>query len=203
MQRALSTTDGAGGEFVPPLWMINQFFDLARAGRVTADQVAQQQLPPGTDTISLPRLVTGTAVAEQSAQNAALRTPTRPPARSPPQWRPSAVFSTVSQQLLDQSPVNMDDILLADLAADYAVKLDTFVMSNNATNKVGLLNVSGVNAVSLHRRHPDRGRAVRQDRRRDPADPHRPVHARRQDLHAPAPLGLVPAAPWALRTAAR
>jgi HK97 family phage major capsid protein len=54
----------------------------------------------------------------------------------------------VAQQLLDQSPINMDEILLADLAADYAVKLDTFVINNNATNKVGLLNVSGLNAVT-------------------------------------------------------
>jgi HK97 family phage major capsid protein len=54
----------------------------------------------------------------------------------------------IAQQLLDQSPVNMDDVLLADLAADYAIKADVFVINNNATNKVGLLNVSGLNAIT-------------------------------------------------------
>jgi hypothetical protein len=39
-------------------------------------------------------------------------------------------------------------VLLGDLAADYAIKLDTFVISNNATNKLGLLSVSGINAVT-------------------------------------------------------
>jgi hypothetical protein len=42
----------------------------------------------------------------------------------------------------------MDQILLADLAADYAVKLDTFVINNNAANKRGLLNVTGLNAIT-------------------------------------------------------
>jgi hypothetical protein len=83
--RALSTTDGAGGDFVPPLWLIS----------VTANVI--------------------TLAGGQS----------------------------LAQQLLDQSPINMDEILLEDLAADYAVKADVFVISNNATNAVGLLSASG------------------------------------------------------------
>ena len=61
-QRALTTTDGAIGEFVPPLWLVNEYVALARAGRVVADQLRQQALPPGTDSINLPKLSSGTAV---------------------------------------------------------------------------------------------------------------------------------------------
>lgn len=146
--RALSTTDGAGGEFVPPLWMVNDYIELARAGRVVADQVRPMALPPGTDSISLPRVATGTATAEQASQNTAVQDTDATTNSVTANVATIAGKQVVSQQLLDQSPINMDQILLADLAADYAVKADAFVINNNATNKVGLLNVSGANAVT-------------------------------------------------------
>lgn len=146
--RALSTTDGAGGEFVPPLWMINDYVELARGGRVVADQVRPMALPPGTDSISLPKVATGTAVAEQTSQNTAVQDTDATTGSVTANVATIAGKQIVSQQLLDQSPINMDQILLADLAADYAVKADAFVINNNATNKVGLLNVSGLNAVT-------------------------------------------------------
>ncbi|WP_371670022.1 phage major capsid protein [Streptomyces sp. NBC_00289] len=146
--RALTTTDGAGGEFVPPLWMINDYVELARGGRVIADQVRPMALPPGTDSISLPRVATGTATAEQTTQNTAVQDTDATTNSVTANVATIAGKQVVAQQLLDQSPLNMDQILLADLAADYAVKADAFVINNNATNKVGLLNVSGLNAVT-------------------------------------------------------
>ncbi|WP_326786457.1 phage major capsid protein [Streptomyces sp. NBC_00151] len=146
--RALTTTDGAGGEFVPPLWMINDYIALARGGRVVADQVRPMGLPLNTDAISLPRVATGTAVAEQTTQNTAVQNTDATTNSVTANVTTIAGQQVVAQQLLDQSPINMDQILLADLAADYAVKADTFVINNNATNKVGLLNVSGLNAVT-------------------------------------------------------
>lgn len=146
--RALSTTDGAGGEFVPPLWMIQDFIQLARAGRVVADQVGHQPLPAGTDTVSLPRLATGTAVAEQATQNTAVQNTDATTNSITANVASLAGQQVVSLQLIEQSPINMDDVLLADLAADYAGKLDVFVISNNAAGKLGLLSVSGINAVT-------------------------------------------------------
>ncbi|MCP9209287.1 phage major capsid protein [Streptomyces cucumeris] len=146
--RALTTTDGAGGEFVPPLWMVNDYIALARGGRVVADQVRPMALPPGTDSISLPRIASGTATAEQTTQNTAVQDTDATTGSVTANVTTIAGKQVVSQQLLDQSPINMDQILLADLAADYAVKADVFVISNNATNKVGLLSVSGANAVT-------------------------------------------------------
>ncbi|MFE2132240.1 phage major capsid protein [Streptomyces sp. NPDC059466] len=146
--RALTTTDGAGGEFVPPLWMINDYVALARGGRVIADQVRPMALPPNTDSISLPRVATGTAVAAQASQNTAVQNTDATTNSVTAATETIAGQQVVAQQLLDQSPINMDQILLADLAADYAVKADVFVVNNNATNKVGLLNVSGLNAVT-------------------------------------------------------
>jgi HK97 family phage major capsid protein len=143
--RALSTTDGAGGDFVPPLWLINEFIELARPGRVIADLVRHQVLPGGTDTISLPRLATGTAVAQQATQNTAIQNTDATTNSVSATVVTLAGGQAIAQQLLDQSPVNMDEILLEDLASDYAVKADVFVISNNATNAVGLINAAGTN----------------------------------------------------------
>lgn len=153
-ERALSPIDGAGGEFVPPVWMLDEFVALARAGRVTADRVRGQQLPGGTDSINLPKIVTGTAVAEQTTPNTAVQNTDATTGSVTGAVATLAGQQVVAVQLIEQSPVNMDDILLGDLAADYAVKADVFVLSNNATNKVGLLNVSGVNAVTFTQASP-------------------------------------------------
>lgn len=147
-QRALSTTDGGVGEFVPPLWMVDEYVKLARAGRVVADQIAHQPLPAGTDSINLPRLATGTATAEQATQNTAVQNTDATSNSVTAAVATIAGQQVVSQQLLEQSPINMDTILLADLAADYATKLDVFVITNNAASKRGLLNVSGSNAIT-------------------------------------------------------
>ncbi len=141
--RALSTTDGAGGDFVPPLWLINQFIELARPGRVTADLVNGQVLPGGTDIISLPRLATGTAVAQQATQNTALQNTDATTNSVSAQVVTVGGLQSLAQQLLDQSPINMDEILLEDLASDYAVKADVFVISNSGTNVNGILNAGG------------------------------------------------------------
>lgn len=155
--RALSTTDGAGGEFVPPLWMVNDYIALARGGRVVADQVRPMTLPPGTDSISLPKVSTGTATAEQTSQNTAVQDTDATTGSVTANVATIAGKQVVSQQLLDQSPINMDEVLLADLAADYAVKADQFVINNNAANKVGLLHVSGLNAVTYTSASPTVG----------------------------------------------
>ncbi|MGW4050801.1 phage major capsid protein [Streptomyces sp. NPDC004779] len=158
-KRALTTTDGGVGEFVPPLWMVEDYVRLARAGRVVADQLASAPLPSGTDSISLPRLATGTSTAEQTSQNTAVSNTDATSNSVTASVATIAGQQVVSQQLLEQSPVNMDSILLADLAADYAVRLDTFVIANNAASKRGLLNVSGLNAVTYTDADPTVGEA--------------------------------------------
>ncbi|MEV4001002.1 phage major capsid protein [Actinomadura sp. NPDC049753] len=147
-KRALTTTDGAGGEFVPPAWMVDEYVRLARAGRTSANLLRSAPLPPGTDSINLPRLATGTAVAEQATQNTSVQNTDATTASVTANVATIAGQQVVAVQLIEQSPINVDEILLADLAADYAVKLDVFALNNNAAGKRGLLNVTGVNAVT-------------------------------------------------------
>jgi HK97 family phage major capsid protein len=144
--RALTTTDGAGGDFVPPLWMINEYVELARTARPTADRVRNEVLPTGTDQVNVPKIATGTAVAEQATQNTAVQNTDATTSSVAANVATLAGQQVVALQLIEQSPINLDTILLADLAADYAAKVDLFVLNNNATNKKGLLQESGTNA---------------------------------------------------------
>ncbi len=146
--RALSTTDGAGGDFVPPLYLVQQYVALARPARVTANLVQNLPLPPGTDSINLPRVLTGTAVAEQATQNTAVQNTDATTGQVTAAVATIAGQQVVSVQMIEQSPVNIDDILLKDLLADLAVKIDLYVLNNNVANKRGLLNVTGINAVT-------------------------------------------------------
>jgi HK97 family phage major capsid protein len=147
-QRAISTANGAGGEFVPPLWLEQDFVPLARPGRVTADLMTKDALPAGTDSINIPKVNTGTAVALQGTptggQNAAvLQTDLTTTSVS------SGVYTvaggqTVSMQLLEQSPVNIDRVVFQDLAKAYAIQVDNFVIAGTGSNQPqGLLTLSG------------------------------------------------------------
>jgi HK97 family phage major capsid protein len=136
--RALTTTAGAGGEFAPPEWLVAEFVRLARAGRKFADSVGHNDLPMGVSSINLPRVATGTSTAVQGNQNTAL---------SQTDLTTNSVSSgistyggkqVVSQQLLDQSGIPFDEIILADLAADYARTYDQAVISGSGTS--GQLN---------------------------------------------------------------
>jgi len=50
-------TDGQGGYFVPPLWLVDEFVAYLRAGRTTANLPMQLDLPTGTDSINLPKVL--------------------------------------------------------------------------------------------------------------------------------------------------
>jgi hypothetical protein len=111
--RALSTTDGAGGDFVPPLWMINDYVALARTARPTADRVRNENLPTGTDQINVPKILTGTAVAEQATQNTAVQNTDATTGSVAANVATLAGQQVLPVQLIEQSPINMDSILLA------------------------------------------------------------------------------------------
>ena len=72
--RAIGRVDGSGGDFVPPIYLIDQYAKTLRAGRVTADRLTNMALPAGTDSVNIPRITTGTDTAVQTADNAATTT---------------------------------------------------------------------------------------------------------------------------------
>jgi HK97 family phage major capsid protein len=149
-KRALTTVNGAGGEFVPPLWLESQFVRLARPARITGNLVPTQPLPAGTDSISIPKVSTGTAVAVQATQNSAVQQTDLATTSVNSTVTTIAGGQTVSLQLIEQSPLNVDDIILADLAAAYAQQYNTLILSGSGSggNPTGIFTLSGTNAVT-------------------------------------------------------
>lgn len=132
--RALSRTDGAGGYEVPPLWLIDDAIPYLRAGREFADLLHGMPLPAGTDSINIPRITIGTATGPQVADGAAVGGRDMSDNFVNARVQTIAGQEDVGLQLLDQSPVAFDDLILGDLAADYNSQLSgqCFVGSGTA-----------------------------------------------------------------------
>lgn len=143
-------TDGQGGYFVPPLWLIDEYIDLPRFGRTFANSVKNMDLPAGTDSVNVPKIATGTATGVQTADAAAVTSQDLTDTFVTAPVRTIAGQQDVAMQLLDQSPVGFDEITFADLIADYNQKLDIQCWSGTGANGqvLGVLNVSGVNAIT-------------------------------------------------------
>jgi len=143
-------TDGQGGNFVPPLWLIDEYIDLPRFGRTFANSVRNLTLPTGTDSVNVPKIATGTATAPQTADAAAVMSQDLTDTFVTAPVRTIAGQQDVAIQLLDQSPASFDEIVFADLIADYNQKLDLQCLNGSgaAGQLKGVLNVSGINAVT-------------------------------------------------------
>lgn len=128
--RDISRTDGAGGDFVPPLYLINEYAEFARAARVGANLLTNMALPAGTDSINVPQITTGTLAAFQSADNAATTTRDMVSSTVTAPVRTISGYENVSIQLVEQSPLagGLDRLVFGDLMADYALQLNTAVV---------------------------------------------------------------------------
>jgi len=140
----LTTAAGAGGEFAPPLWQVENFIALARAGRVTADLCSKADLPAGVSSINLPKVSTGASAGVQQTQNSALSDTAMTTTSVSSGITTIGGKQIISMQLLQQSGIPFDQVILQDLAKAYAVQVDTQVLygSNSAGQVRGLVGVA-------------------------------------------------------------
>jgi HK97 family phage major capsid protein len=160
-QRAVSTVFGNAGELVPPKWLEDEFVKFVRPGRITANLCRMDTVPAGTDQINIPKIATGTVTAVQSTQNTGIQQTdiTTTSVASP--VITIAGGQTVSLQLLEQSPLNIDELILQDLAADYAKQWDLQVLVGTGTSGqvTGLTVMAGTTAVTWTQATPALGGA--------------------------------------------
>jgi HK97 family phage major capsid protein len=149
-KRDLDRTDGAGGFFVPPRWLMDQYIDLARAGRAYTNLCLRQTLPPGTDNINVPKVATGTSTAIQTADNQAVTETDLTDTSISAPVRTIAGQQDLAVQLLDQSPVSFDQVIFRDLAADHATKTDLQVISGSGSSGqvTGVRSTSGITTIT-------------------------------------------------------
>lgn len=147
--RDLSRVDGSGGYAVPPAWLMSQYVELARPGRALANLVQRQPLPGGTDSINIPKLLTGTAAGVQTADNQAVTQVDLTDTFINAPVRTIAGQQSLAIQLIDQSPIAFDDVVFRDLTADHAAKTDLQVINGTGLSGqiLGILATPGVTGV--------------------------------------------------------
>jgi HK97 family phage major capsid protein len=154
-----SRVQGKGGYFAPPLWLIDMFATAPRAKRVLAKMIDKEgncfPLPPGVQSINLPRVTTGNAEQPSADNTATPETDLVDAAATSP-------VATISGQadvplpLLEQSPAgaHLDVMFFRDLTEAYDAQLETQLFTGTGPNTqptpqfTGLLNLSGVNTVT-------------------------------------------------------
>lgn len=138
-------TDGQGGFFVPPLWLVDEYVALLRAGRALADRCNVRPLPPGTDSVNLPKVATGTTTGVQTADAGTVSSTDLTDTQLTGPVRTIAGQQDVALQLVEQSPGNFDEVVFADLIADYNMRLDAQVINGSgaAGQMQGILGIAG------------------------------------------------------------
>ncbi|GAB3216786.1 HK97 family phage prohead protease [Mycolicibacterium hippocampi] len=144
--RDMDRTDGAGGEFVPPTWLVDEYVDLARAGRAYANLAQSAALPPKTDSLKIPKVTSGTATAFQNGDNTAVEERDADTDTVEAGVHTVTGQASVAQQLLDQSPINFDEVIFGDLIADHGAKLDIACLAGSGSNGqvLGVHNTPGI-----------------------------------------------------------
>lgn len=144
-------TDGQGGYFVPPAWLMDEYAEYLRAGRTVANLIGSMQLPAGTDSLNIPKLATGSTAIIQTADAASVSSTDVTDSTVSAGVKTIAGQQDIALQLLEQSPLSFDEIIFRDLVADLNMNLDKQVISgSNASGQVkGILTVTtGVTTVS-------------------------------------------------------
>jgi len=147
----MTTVAGAGGQFAPPLWLVDEFVALSRPARVGADLCTGRVLPSGVSSVNLPKISGGATVAVQALQNTAISDTPMTTTSVSSGITTLAGKQIISMQLLQQSGIPFDEVILSDLALAYAGALDVQVISGSgaAGQLRGLLNGAGVGATTF------------------------------------------------------
>lgn len=149
--RAMSSSAGAGGDFLPPLYFGELYAKFRRARRVTSRLVRNYPLAAHGNTITIPRVTAGTATAAQTADNQNLQTTDATTAILTVPVCTVAGYNDLSRQIVERSDPGFDQIVIEDLLADYNKKVNQYVVngSGSAGQPLGILNVSGFNAITF------------------------------------------------------
>lgn len=148
--RDISRVSGAD-QFVPPIWLVSEYVAYARAGRAYANLINSQALPPGTDSINIPKVLTGTTVAPQADVTAVSDTDITD-ANIQARVVTIAGQQDVAVQLLDQSPVNFDEVIFQDLIAAFGTQVDINVLGGNgpaSAQVLGVTNTPGIGTITV------------------------------------------------------
>ncbi len=156
-ERDLSLTAGAGGEWSPPIWLLDKFASIARTAAPLLKAIPSAPLPEAIQQVFLPRTTAANNPQPQGAEN------TNPPDF----WNSTDEISCeivtisgilpMSTQFWERAP-GIDGYLVNDFAEAYAASVESQIVSGTGTDGqlLGWLNlptntvdgVPGANAIS-------------------------------------------------------
>lgn len=117
-----------------PAFLADQFIAVVRAGRPVLSTLPSYPVPPGHDSITIPKMSTGTTVAKHATQNTNVSMTDLATTALGLLIGTFAGAQVVSQQLVNQSSgPNVDELVLGDLAAAYATAVGADVLTNATT----------------------------------------------------------------------
>jgi hypothetical protein len=134
-----NTTDGQGGYFTPPLWLIEQFATAKRPRRILPDLLSDHgaafPMPAGVQQINVPVLLTGGTELPEPPLDPDTDTPIVDTGRSSPVVTVSGQLD-VALQLLEQSPpgAHFDWAMFKDLTESYDGDLSAQCFYGTGTN---------------------------------------------------------------------
>lgn len=143
-----STTGNFGG-LVVPQYLTDRFAPVLKSGRPFLSAVTSVPLPEAGMNLTIPRGSTGTSVAAQETQNTAVSNTTYTESDLVVPVRTFAGQQVVSRQAIDRG-TGIGEILMADLYAEYATKVNVSAISGDGSGggHWGILNTTSVQTAS-------------------------------------------------------
>jgi len=151
-RRAVNSTAGTGGNFVPPLWLTQLFVDAPRAGAPFARMVTGLPLALHTGgTISVPRWTTGTGAGPQSDGGPV------PSSSAADSYSTTKVLTIAGSQSVSSfwaeqaAPPGADEFIFRDLLEDMDAGLDAQLLigSGSGGQLTGVIPSGTAAAASL------------------------------------------------------
>jgi hypothetical protein len=128
-------TDGQGGYFISPLYLLDDYIGGLRAGRTAANLCRGMDLPEGTDTIKIPKLVTTTLTGVQTTDGAGVTSQDFTDTEVSAGVKTIAGQQDVALQLIEQSKGGLiDQVIFEDLTSDYNKQVDVQVLTGTNAN---------------------------------------------------------------------
>ena len=142
--RAATTSSFAG--IIPPQYLVDLAAIAAVAGRPLANTVNRLPLPDEGMSLVIPRETQTTAEAIQTAENTVVATQDEVWTNLTVPVVTIAGHAPVSRQALERGMAGTDQLIFADLAAQYAKALDAQVIAGTGTSgqMLGILNTAGI-----------------------------------------------------------
>lgn len=149
---SLEARDGSTSSYaglVVPQYLTELVAPKRRAGRPVADIATKHVLPATGNTVNISRITTGSTTAVQASENGAVSEQDIDDTLLTVNVRTIAGQQDVSRQALDRG-VGVEEIVLADLVADYNRELDDGIINDDGTSgtHLGIRSTSSIIAVT-------------------------------------------------------